>query len=401
MIQFKTALSAAFCCALLTSVAIAQPASLAPYELNAVVPLTGGGAFLGKSFSDTFHAIELTVNASGGINGHPLKIIVSDSQTNGQTDVQLVNGLIAKRVAVFIDGGPSNVCLSSIPLLEKTGPVDYCLTPAIHPSAGSFVFSVSAATSDVVAVAMRYLRERGWKQFATITSTDATGQDYDRQVASVLAVPENREMKLVAEEHFNSSDISVTAQAARLKNASPKAVFVFTTGSALGTVLRGLNDVGLDAPVITLPSNMTYAQMSAYSGFAPKDLYFPALRLMTPEGTLKGPLRDAEASYLEAFHQLGIRPDNGDVLAWDPTLLIVDALRHLGTGASATQIRDYILHLHGWIGANGVYDFSGGDQRGLSQNSIVVARWSAAQGRWVQESRPRGFLKTDDRPAPR
>ena len=374
------------------SAALAQPAKLAPYELNAVIPVTGGGAFLGKSFLDTFHAVELAVNASGGINGHPLKIVVSDSQTNGQTDVQLINGLIAKQVPVFIDGGPSNVCLSSIPLLEKTGPVDYCLTPAIHPGAGSFVFSVSAATSDVVAVALRYLRERGWKQFATITSTDATGQDYDRQVASVLAAPENRQLKLIADEHFNPSDISVTAQATRLKNASPQAVFIFTTGSALGTVLRGMNDVGLSVPVMTLPSNMTYAQMSAYAGFMPKELYFPALRLMTPEGIQKGPLRDAETAYQKAFHQLGIRPDNGDVLAWDPTFIIVEALRHLGTGASATQIRDYILHLHGWIGANGVYDFAAGDQRGLGQNSIVVARWSAGPGRWVQVSQPRGIL---------
>ena len=389
-----------FASMLLASAARAKPATLAPYELNAVIPLTGGGAFLGKSFVDTFHAVELAVNSSGGINGHPLKIVVSDSQTNGQTDVQLVNGLIAKRVPVFIDGGPSNVCLSSIPLLEKTGPVDYCLTPAIHPGAGSFVFSVSAATSDVVAVALRYLRERGWKQFATITSTDATGQDYDRQVAAVLALPENRQMKLVADEHFNPNDISVSAQVSRLKTAAPQAVFVFTTGSALGTVLHGINDVGLSVPVMTLPSNMTYAQMSAYTAFMPKELYFPALRLMTPEETLKGPLRDAETTYLKAFHQLGIRPDNGDVLAYDPTFIIVDALRHLGTGASATQIRDYILHLHGYIGANGVYDFSAGDQRGLGQNSIVVARWSPADGRWVQVSQPRGFL-TANKPAAR
>ena len=68
-------------------------------------------------------------------------------------------------------------------------------------------------------------------------------------------------------------------------------------------------------------------------------------------------------------------------------------MRHLGTGATAVQIRDYILHLHGWIGADGVYDFSNGDQRGLGQNSVIVARWSAAQNTWVEVSRPRGILK--------
>lgn len=389
----RLSIAALACGAVLATGATAWPAPPQPYELNAVIPLTGSGAFLGKSFVDTFHAVELAVNASGGINGRPLKIVIADSQSNGQVDVQLVNGLIARQAPVFLDGGPSNVCLPSMPLLEKNGPVDYCLSPAIHPAAGGFVFSASAPTSDFVTVGLRYLRERGWKHFATITSTDATGQDFDRQVTAVLALPESRDMQLVGEEHFNPTDISVTAQVSRLKSDAPQAIFVLTTGSPLGTVLRGLNDAGLAVPVMALPSNMTYAQMSAYAGFLPKDLYFPALRLMTPSGISKGPLRDASTTYLKAFHQVGIQPDNGDVLAWDPTLMIVDALRHLGTGASAVQIRDYILHLHGWIGANGVYDFSSGDQRGLGQNSIIVARWSPERRGWLQVSQPRGFLK--------
>jgi hypothetical protein len=44
----------------------------------------------------------------------------------------------------------------------------------------------------------------------------------------------------------------------------------------------------------------------------------------------KGPLRDAETAYQKAFRQLGIGPDNGHVLAWDPAAIIVEALRHRG-----------------------------------------------------------------------
>ena len=392
-LKLRLSIAVLACGATLATGAIAWPAAPQPYELNAIIPVTGAGAFLGKSFVDTFHAIELAVNASGGINGHPLRIIVADTQTNGQIDVQLVNGLIAKQVPLVLDGGPSNACLASIPLLLRSGPVDYCLTPAVHPSAGSFVFSAGASTYDAVSVGLRYLRLRGWKRIATITSNDATGQDYDRQVSAALSTGENRDVQVVGQEHFSPSDISVTAQLSRFKNTAPDAIFVFTTGSPLGTVLHGINDIGLRVPIMTLPSNMTYAQMSAYADFLPKELYFPALRLLTPEGIRKGPLHDAVATYEKSFHQLGIRPDNGNVLAWDPTMIIVDAVRHLGIGASAVQIRDYILHLHSWIGADGVYDFSSGDQRGLAQNSFIVARWSPERRSWIQVSQPRGFLK--------
>ncbi len=371
----------------------ARSAPLEPYEINAIIPLTGGGAFLGKSYVETFRAIELAVNSSGGIQGHPLKFVTADTQTNGQVDLQLVNGLIAKRVPVLIDGAPSTVCLPSIPLVVTNGPVDYCLSPVVHPPAGSYVFSTSASTLDLASVAIRYLRERGWKRIAMINSTDSTGQDYDRQVAAALSLPENAGMMLVAHEHFNPTDISVNAQMSGLKSANPQAILAYTTGTPLATVLRGLNDAGLAQPVITLNSNMSYAQMAAYASFLPKSLYFTTLRSMTPEGTLRGPLRDAQAAYVRAYRAINVRPDVGDVLAYDPTMIIVDALRHLGTHASAQQIRDYILHLHGWIGANGIYDFSSGDQRGIGQNSIVVAQWVPQKDTWVQVSRPSGLLK--------
>jgi branched-chain amino acid transport system substrate-binding protein len=153
----------------------AERAALAPYELNAIIPLTGGGAFLGNDYVEVFHAMELLINASGGIAGHPLKFVTADTQSNGQVDVQLVNGLIAKHVPAFIDGAPSNVCSPSIPIVEKNGPVDYCLSPAIHPAIGGYVFSVNASTFDLASVNLRYFRARGVRRVATLTATDATG----------------------------------------------------------------------------------------------------------------------------------------------------------------------------------------------------------------------------------
>src|SRR5665213_2368602 len=97
----------------------AGAAPLAPYELNAIIPMTGAGAFLGASYVNGFRAIERLVNSTGGIQGHPLKFVTADTQSNGQVDLQLVNGLIAKHVPVFIDGAPANVCLPSFPLVEK------------------------------------------------------------------------------------------------------------------------------------------------------------------------------------------------------------------------------------------------------------------------------------------
>ena len=139
--------------------------------------------------------------------------------------------------------------------------------------------------------------------------------------------------------------------------------------------------------------NMSYAQMTAYASFLPPELYFPTLRALVPEGTSPGPIRDKQDAYLRAFKAIGVKPDFGDALLWDAAMIIIDALRKIGPNATAQQIRDHILGLHGWIGSNGVYDFSSGDQRGITQNSIVVARWAPDKATWLQVSQPRGMLK--------
>ena len=363
------------------------------YEINVLVPVTGGGAFLGKSYQEALTALENTVNSTGGIRGRQLKFVVSDSQTSGQVGLQIVNGLIAKHVALFIDGGPSPVCSSTIPIVAVAGPLDYCLSPVITPPPRSYVFSAMASANDLAAVAVRYLRNRGFRRLAMIATTDTTGQAYERAIAAVLSRPENRDVTLVASEHFNAADLSVNAQLARVQTAKPAALMLWATGTPLGTVLRGLKDTGYELPVMTSNSNMTYAQMAAYQNALPKDFYFVSARGLLPELTLKGPLRDAQTVYVNAFDKLHIRPDIGHTLIWDPAMAFIDALRHVGLSATSQQLHDYLLSEHSWVGINGVYDFASGDQRGLGDGSLVIAVWSPGKNTWMQVSAPKGALR--------
>jgi branched-chain amino acid transport system substrate-binding protein len=370
----------------------AMPATEAPYEINVISPDTGGGAFLGKSYHETFRALEVAINRQGGIRGRHVIFTLQDSQTTPQTGLQLVNALIAKRVPLFIDGGPSTVCSASVPIVVNAGPVDYCLSPVIHPPTGSYVFSAGLSSVDQTRLAVRYFRERGWQRIAMLSSTDTTGADLERQTDVALQSSENHGLQIVARDHFNPSDLSVAAQVARIKSSDPQAILVWTTGTPFGSVLRGLKDAGVALPVLTTNSNMTYAQMSAYANLLPNELYFPSLLAMTPEATHAGPLRDAQGAYVAAFTAIGVRPDEGHILAWDPAMILIAALRKLGPDASATQVRDFILHLHGWVGVNGVYDFASGNQRGFADNAAAIARWDRQRNAWVRISRPQGFL---------
>jgi branched-chain amino acid transport system substrate-binding protein len=224
---------------------------------------------------------------------------------------------------------------------------------------------------------MRFFRERGLKRLAILSSTDATGQSFDAMVAYARALPENKDVSIVAYEHFNLSDVTVAAQLARIKAQSPQAIMTFTVGPAFGTELRAISDSGLDVPVSASNGDMVPAQLDQYKAFLPKDLYFAAV-LASGRIDLGNPqVRAAQADYFDAFKAAGVKPDFPNTLAWDPAMLMVDVYRKLGPAPTAAEVKAYIDGLHGWAGINGVYDFRNGDRRGLGEKQTIISRWNA------------------------
>jgi branched-chain amino acid transport system substrate-binding protein len=289
--------------------------------------------------------------------------------------------------------GFTGTCAATMPLTMKNGPVMWCMAPGIYPDAGSYVFSTQANTDTTVNVLVRYFRERGLKKLAVIATTDAAGQAWDHGINYALTRPENRDVKIVAWEHMNPTDLSAQAQVVRAKAADPQAVLTLATGTPWGTIMRGVSEVGLDVPVGGGNGNVIISQLSQYQAFLPADLYFPGNIAVAPDSIGKGPIQDAQAVYFKAFRAVGVKPDLGYNIGWDPAMILISALRDIGANASAQQIRDYILNLHGWAGINGIYDFRDGSQRGIGERSLVIDRWDKARGVFVAVSLPAGHVK--------
>ncbi|MBV8538167.1 MAG: hypothetical protein JO128_21400, partial [Alphaproteobacteria bacterium] len=64
--------------------------------------------------------------------------------------------------------------------------------------------------------------------------------------------------------------------------------------------------------------------------------------------------------------------------------------KKLGPNATAPQVREYLSHLKGYAGVDGVYDFERIPQRGLDVEDAVVTRWTPDKNRWVPVSQPAG-----------
>jgi branched-chain amino acid transport system substrate-binding protein len=358
-----------------------------PVELPAIMPLTGAFAFFGQAAQKTMQLVEERTNAHGGIHGRPLHIVFSDDQSSPQNSVQLMSGLIAKKSALVLGPAVTATCAAAAPLVAPAGPVMFCISPFINLTPNVYVTAGTALDSAVVV--LRYYREKGFKRFAMLNSTDASGAALDSAFEEAFRMHQNGGLQLVAHQHFAPTDQSVAAQMAAIKAASPQVLISWTVGSPFSTVLRGIHDSGLDVPLIANGANMTMAQLTQLLEFVPKELDFLTIPTAIHGSVVPAKIAKSEADFFALFAAAKIKPDGGYANAYDMTILAVDALQHLPAEPSAAQVKDYFTRLHDFAGANALYDFRFG-QRGSTQNGFEIARLNAAKTEFEPISKPGG-----------
>ena len=358
-----------------------------PFEVPVILPLTGGAAFLGTGEKTALELIEKSFNATGGLAGRPFKLVFQDDTSSPQLGVQLAGEVIAKKPPIMIGSSLVAVCRAMAPLMNK-GPVEYCLSPGIHPTEG-YVFTASTSTIDLIDALINFFNKKGWRRIAIMVSSDATGQDAENGIKGVMAQAKNKDLQLVAVEHFNTTDVSVAAQIEDVKAANPQAFIAWSTGTPIGTIFRAITAAGLDVPTATTGGNMTYQQMEQYAAFLPKQLYIPSSQWVVRDPKLLEPaLRKPHEDFFKAFAAAGINPDEASELAWDAGVLSLHALRTLGANATAAQVQGFISKLTNYPGVDGMYDFVKIPQRGLDVTSGVVTLWDPKAKTWQPVSKP-------------
>ncbi len=367
----------------------AAPATGEPYTIEAILPLTGSGAYSGQLHAEALKVYENVANANGGIRGRPVHFDIHDDQSNPVITVQLTNQILAKKPPVFMGSAYVAACAAEQPLVLNVSTVEFCVSPGLLTKQKN-VFASSIAITYIVPAIYKFMRDRGFSRVAVIVATDATGQASDALTTAAFALPENKNLKLVANEHFNPTDITVSAQIARVKAADPQGIVVFATGNAFATVLRGLNDSGIRVPVVTSAVNMNHTQLEGYTNFLPPEVIFNSARFYARAQVKNAALKASIDEFYNGYKALGLNPSPESSLSWDPAKIVVAALRALGTDATGDQIADWISNLHDFPGVSGIYDFRNADHHGLTDADLVWVKWQPAEKGYVVVTRPNG-----------
>jgi len=339
----------------------------APYKVGVLVGLTGSYAALGDPEQKAIELYFKDVNANGGIDGHPVELVVLDSGSNESTAVNQFRKLaIEENVHAVL--GPSSSGESSA---LRTFARDLALPTIALASSSAIVqpeeeathiFKQYTGTNESLIAQLQFAVDNGWKKIGLLYANNGYGQDPANRIADVA---KDFDVTITGSEAFDDTSTDVTAQLAKLGEGSPDAVLVWATNPANAVVAKSAESIGFDPVLFNSPGAGSVAYIEN-AGSAAEGTYLQgsvvlaptSLEESNPQFAITNRLVDEfQAEYSELAGQYA---GNG----WDGAILLENAIAqaadHDPTDVQATRdaIRTSLEATKDVVGANAIYTFT-------------------------------------------
>ena len=344
---------------------------LVTYKVGALLSVTGPAAWLGTPERNTVRMIEEEINEAGGINGHPLEVIIEDTVGDATRTVTAAKKLISKdEVLAIIGPSRSGTTMAVIPIVEEAEiPLISCAAAeAIVVPVKRWVFKTPQKDSDAAIRIYEYMKEQGMSKIAIITGTTGFG-DQGRQQLKKFA-PEF-DITIIVDETYGPEDTDMTAQLTKIKASEAEAVVNWSIVAGQVIVAKNMQQLGMEIPLFQSHGfgNVKYAQTAGEAG---EGIIFPCGRLLAVDTLAEDhPQKEVLTRYKEEYEA----KYNEDVStfgghAWDALYLVIEALEEVGPDRE--KIRDYIENKKGFVGTGGVFNFSPEDHNGLDKYAFEM-----------------------------
>jgi branched-chain amino acid transport system substrate-binding protein len=312
---------------MLCTVSIASAQKKPAVRLGVNLDTTGYGAWLGEPELRAVQLYAEQVNRRGGIDGHPLELVVYDNESNPEKSSSNAKKLVQRdKVAAVIGTVLTATSNAAKSVAQEEKVVMYSLSASYNPSyPDSYTFATWVASSGQVEAIYDYFVKKGIKCVATLCATDSTGQtwlDETNKSAKKYGLE-------VTSERFNVKDVDVTAQLAKLKASNPQALIVGVTGAPNAVVAKNFNQMGFKIPYSSTAGNISESFLKLIEGNEPETLILPgAYCIIWKELPDSYPQKKLMKEFSEAFQaKFKKEPDIYAAVAYDAARVTVEAMR--------------------------------------------------------------------------
>ena len=359
-------------------------ASIAPaadeFKIGAIFASTGPASTLGLPEKNTAEMLVKELNAAGGINGKPVKLIFYDTETDATKAVTATKKLIKKdKVDVIIGPTTSGNSLALLDIAdeEKVPLISCAASVRIVVPARPYVFKTPQ--TDVMAVEKIYtkLQADGVKKIAILTASGGFGDSGRKQLNSLAS---KYGLSVIADERFGDKDTDMSAQLTKIKGTDAQALISWGIGPAPIQIAKNRKQLGITIPLYN-SHGVASPKFIAGAAGAAEGTFLPAGKLividqLAADDPQKGVLSKYKKDYESKFGAGTINTFGGH--AYDAFMIAVMALEK--ADKNGTDLRDEIEKITGFVGTGGIFNFSADDHNGLTKDGFVMVEISG--GKW-------------------
>lgn len=349
-----------------------------PYKIGAVFDVSGKSSSLGIPERDTAEMVVAEINKNGGINGHPVKLIILDSKSNETEAALAAKKLIQEGVVAIIGSSTSGTTMAMVDIVQNAKiPLISCAASIkiTEPVAErKWVFKTAQSDSFVAENIVDYLKAKGLTKVALATVNNAYG---DSGRAEFKKAAGASGITILTEQKFEQDDTNMTSQLTNIKKAAPQAVICWAIPPAASTFTVNYSQMGITAPLLHSSGvgNQSFLELS---GDAAEGTVFPVGRLLVAEELPDSdPQKAVTTSYAKQYEeQFGPRSTFGGH-AWDAVKIVAQALEKVGPDPA--KIRDEIEKTS-FTGVTAVFNFTPQDHSGLTKDCLIMVE--VKDGKW-------------------
>lgn len=358
----------------LVGFAVLQGQALAadPIRIGSVVSATGPASFLGDPEQKTLEEYVDKINASGGVLGRQLKLILYDDNSDANNANAFAKRLVLQD-GVDIIVGPSTTgsTMAMVPQIQssKVPFISFAAATVIVDPVKPFVFKMPHSDTMAAQKVLGDMKKRGITKFALLSDTGGFGKSGH---AETLKLAKTMGMTVSEDQSYGEKDSDMTPQLTKARSSGAQAVFVFGTGQAPTIITKNLQQLGMKVPLY-----MSHGQASVefirIAGKASEGVRMPSPALLIADKLpANDPQRPVSIKYKKEYEdrfKTDVSTFGG--YAYDGLMLAVDAIKRAGS-TDKEKVRDAIEQTRNFVGVSGIYNMSATDHMGLTIDAFKM-----------------------------
>ena len=234
--------------ALLTAGVAVSPVAADPVTIGSIGPLTGTNAVQGLDMKRGEELALEEINAAGGINGNPLKIIWEDTESSAKGGMDAVHKLVEINKVPLIIGAYSSGISMPTGQWTNSKKVIQIAEASTAPSLreiGPYFFNIIGLDEVMGTMLAEFALESGAETFASITVNNPFGIGIEIWTEKTVNKAGKKWVEAV---RYDEKKTDYRAEIERLFAKKPDAVFFTAYGTESKLILKQAYEMGLKPP---------------------------------------------------------------------------------------------------------------------------------------------------------